>query len=59
MGKKKTKLIEEDEPRGWRELPLRRKIFVILIVLAVILILIKSTQIPIVRDIPTGVYVTS
>ncbi len=52
MGKKKTKLIEEDEPKGWRELPLRRKNFVILIVLAMILMLIKSTQIPIVRDAP-------
>ena len=48
-------MVEEDEPKDWSDLPLRRKNCVILIVLAVILILIKSTQIPIVRDIPTGV----
>jgi len=45
-------MVEEDEPKGWRELPLRRKNFVILIVLAMILMLIKSPQIPIVRDAP-------
>jgi len=52
MGKKKTKSSHEKELKEWSELTLRRKILVILIVLAMILMLIKSFQIPMVRDAP-------
>lgn len=52
MGKKKFKEIQSESPKEWRELSMGRKVCIILIVLAVILILLKSTQIPIVRDSP-------
>lgn len=56
MSKKKPRITNGESPKEWRELPLGRKIYIILIVLAVVLILLKSTQIPIVRDSPVGTY---
>lgn len=53
MGQKPAKKREEF-PTEWRELSLGRKVFIVVIVLAMVLMLLKSTQIPIVRDVPTG-----
>ena len=54
MGKKASKKTNDDAPKEWSELTIGQKIFIVVIMLAIILMLLKSTQIPIVRDVPTG-----